>query len=111
MSEKSYTKNAADPDQVKEAKRKELWDKKQEKDDMKALMQLPAFRRFIWRMISFCNVFSDIWHPSAVIHRDAGIQRVGQVLIGMAKGADQEKFFLMWKENDQPEDEDNDNRS
>lgn len=99
----SYVKNAADPEQVKEAKRKELWDKKREKEDMKELMQIPAFRRFIWRIISFCSVFDDIWHPSAVIHRSAGQQRVGQVLLSMAKEADQEKFFQMWRENDQPE--------
>jgi hypothetical protein len=111
MTEKAYNKNAADPEQVEGARKKELWDKKREKDDMRELMQIPAFRRFLWRIITFCSVFDDIWHPSAVIHRSAGQQRVGQVLLGMAKGADQDKFFLMWKENDQNEELDNDNRS
>lgn len=110
--QKSYVKNAADPQQVKEAGRKQLWDKKREKEDMTYLMNDKTFRRFMWRMIEYCDVFNDIWHPSAVIHRDAGRQRVGQVLIAMAKGADMEKFFQMWKENDQnTEDSDNDNGS
>lgn len=108
---KSYVKNAADPEQVQKGGKRELWDKKREIEDMKHLMQDAAFRRFLWRIICFCDVFNDIWHPSAVIHRDAGKQRVGQVLLGMAKGADQEKFFQMWRENDQPEDSANDNGS
>jgi len=104
--EKSYVKNAADPEQVEGGRKKELWDKKREKEDMKHLMQDPVFRRWLWRIISFCDVFNDIWHPSAIIHRSAGQQRVGQILLGEAKDADQEKFFQMWRENDQPEESD-----
>lgn len=97
---KSYVKNVADPQQVAEAKQKEVWDKKLEKEDIAYLMTLPEFRRYLWRLAGFCGVFDQVWHPSALIHKLAGMQYVGQVAIKQAKGANLECFFKMWREND-----------
>lgn len=105
---KPYVKNVADPEQVKEAKRKETWNKKVEKEDVAYLMKQPEFRRYLWRLASFCGVFEEVWHPSALIHKLAGMQYVGQVALKQAKGADIESFFKMWRENDQEMNEDDD---
>lgn len=108
MAPKPYVKNAADPKQVKSAKKRELWDQKEELNDVKHLMQTPQFRRFIWRLLIICNVFDEVWHPSALIHKLAGMQHVGQLTMKTIKQADMEKFFLMWRENDDQSPEDND---
>lgn len=105
---KSYVKNAADKNQVKEASNKELWDRKTELEDARFIMQHAPGRRFIWRLLVQCEVFEDIWISSAEIHRRAGWQQKGQIVMKLVKRADPEKFFLMWKENDEQE-IDNDN--
>lgn len=43
--------NAADPAQVKRAQQKSKDAQDQKRSDLKALLQLPEFRRFIWEVI------------------------------------------------------------
>lgn len=98
MSEKSLVKNAADPDQVKEATNKERRQREQELNDIRHLLQTRQGRRFLWRMLSRCNCFSTIWEPSAKIHFNAGVQDVGFFLLGEITAANEDAFLLMMKE-------------
>lgn len=51
MTEKSFVKNAADPEQVKSAKQKEKFKKQNDRNDLLWVLSDIRGRRFIWRMI------------------------------------------------------------
>lgn len=91
--------NVADPAQVKNAEKKILSQRDQELNDLKSVLNLPYGRRFIWRLLSTCKTFASVWHPSALIHYQAGQQDIGHFLMSEIAEADQELLFLMMKEN------------
>ena len=55
MVDKPLVKNAADESQVNSAKKKEKITRRDELDDVAILIKQAAFRRFIWRLFSFCS--------------------------------------------------------
>lgn len=101
-------KNAADPKQVKEAKKSEKFKRRDELDDIRFLLQFKQFRRFIWRVLQFCNVFSSIWRPSAEIHHLSGKQDTGHFVMGEVTEASPDAFLMMMKESKEGELEDAD---
>ena len=74
----SQVKNAADRKQVKKAKNKLRDAQIQAQEDLRFLMQSPQGQRFLMRLLGKCRLNQSIWHPSAAIHKNAGIQEVGQ---------------------------------
>lgn len=78
--DKAVVRNAADHKQVKKAKRTQKEARKQEIADLRYIMETPQGQRFLMRMLSKCRVNQSVWHPSAAIHKNAGIQEVGQNL-------------------------------
>ncbi len=96
--------NVADGKTVKDAGKKEKWGYRQNKDDLVYLLTLPQFRRYIWRLLDTCNIFSSIWRCSAEIHRLAGRQELGQDILVEVTQADPDAFVTMLKENQKPED-------
>lgn len=50
--------NVADETQVKEAGRKEKYKRTRELDDLRTVLSTPQGRRFIWKMLSSCDVIS-----------------------------------------------------
>lgn len=97
--EKVSVRNAGDPEQVKKAAKADHLNRKAELNDLRTLLALPAFRRFIWRMLSYCKVFGSVWHPSALIHHNSGQQDVGHWVMGELAQASQDSFLVMMKEN------------
>lgn len=95
----AFVKNAADPEQVKAAKRKERFNREDELNDIRFLLTLPQFRKFIWRMITYCNVFASIWRPSAEIHHLSGKQDVGHFILAEVVEANEDAFLQMMKES------------
>lgn len=104
MSQQPLVKNAADRQQVEKARKTERFARKNEIDDMKFLLAIPQFRRFVWRLLKFCSVFSSIWRPSAEIHHLSGKQDTGHWIMGEVTEADPDAFLLMMKESKEKSD-------
>jgi hypothetical protein len=73
--------NAGDEQQVKEARRKEKYIRKNELADVREVLAIPAGRRLLWRLMKHCKVWESVWHPSALIHYNSGQQDVGHFLL------------------------------
>lgn len=90
--------NAADKEQVKEARQKELRGRELELNDMKNVLSTPYGRRFVWRILGHCKVFESIYHGSSLIHYNSGKQDVGHYLLSEISDADQNALFKMMQE-------------
>jgi hypothetical protein len=91
-------RNAADPDQVKHASRKDRDRRERELADLRAVLAQAAGRRVLWRLLEHCSVFGSIWHPSALIHANAGRQDVGHYLMAEITEANEDAIFTMMQE-------------
>ena len=92
-------KNAADPEQVEKAAKKVGLARENELADLKAVLAMPQGRRLLWRLLTHCSVFESIWHPSALIHANAGRQDVGHFIMAEITEANEDALFQMMKEN------------
>lgn len=101
MSQHAAVKNAADPEQVKRAKLRDEWDAKNALIDLQGVLATPAGRRVMWRLLEHCKVFESIWHPSALIHANAGRQDVGHFIMAQIAQADERAFATMMMEASQ----------
>lgn len=99
MRDDAMVKNAADPEQVKNAVTKTNLKRDDELNDLRYLLTLPQFRRFVWRLLKFCKVFETIWSPSALIHYNSGQQDVGHFVTAEVVSADPEALVKMMVEN------------
>jgi hypothetical protein len=97
--DKVAVKNAADEKQVKAAKDKELRGRELEMQDMANVLATPSGRRLVWRLLKHCRVFETIWHNSALIHYNAGMQDVGHFILAEINDADPDSLLRMIKEN------------
>lgn len=95
----AQVKNAADPRQVARAKKVEKERREIELEDLRAVLATDEGRRFIWRMISHCQVFGSVWSPNERIHYNAGVQDVGHWLLAEVSEADEIKILEMMQEN------------
>lgn len=75
------TYNAADPKQVKERTRKADRQQEHRDDDLRELLKLAAFRRFIWHLIcERCQIYTSPFHPNGstqtlnIGRRDVGLE-------------------------------------
>lgn len=56
---RAAVRNAADPEQVKEATRKEKDGLKTERDDVRSILETPYGKRFVWRLLAHCGLFES----------------------------------------------------
>lgn len=92
---RSMVKNAADAKQVKRAEQAERRLREDWLNAMRAVITTPKGREFIWGVLAHCKVFETIWHPSALIHYNSGLQDAGHWLMKELNDADQDAFLLM----------------
>jgi hypothetical protein len=79
---KALVKNAASSEQVKKAGEKEESRADQELQDLRLLLSIAEGRRFIWRLMVHCNVFSSVFGDSdRDTNRKVGKQDVGHFLL------------------------------
>lgn len=64
MSEDEEPYNAGSAKQVRARGRKEAKLEAQATEDLKALLESPAGRRFLWRLLGKCGVWQTSFHPS-----------------------------------------------
>lgn len=100
---KALVRNASSKKQVKDAVRKEKFNRESELEDIKEVLKSVNGRRFIWRILSKCKTFESIWQPSAMIHYNSGMQDLGHFIMAEITDADAELLFLMMKENKKEE--------
>ena len=91
--------NAADPKQVKNAKRKEKFDREGVLQDIRMVLSTPEGKRLIWRLLSHCRTFESIYEQSARIHYNAGQQDLGHFIMAEIISADEQLLFTMMKDN------------
>lgn len=91
-------RNAADPEQVKEAGRREKELLKRWRADVSFILSTPEGRRFFWGMLEKAGVYRSVWEPSAKIHFNAGQQDFGHWLLAEATAADADSYLLMQRE-------------
>lgn len=104
MSDKMYPqKNAADEEQVKQARSREKRIRERELSDIRYLLQSPQGRRFLWKLMGRCKTFESIWEPSAKIHFNAGQQDLGHFIMAEIIEADENSLLQMMKESKQGE--------
>lgn len=88
MNEPPY--NAADPKQVNARKRtaKELAERNQE--DVRTLLKLPEFRRYVWRhMHETCGLMRSASNPNGSVQStNLGMQDVARILWTEIEGVD-----------------------
>lgn len=100
MAEKPLVKNAADPEQVRQAGEKEKRNKEKAEDDVYTILSTPQGRRFFYRMIKECGVYSTSFDSNP--HRMAfleGQRNVGLSLLAQMNESRPEAYALMMKEN------------
>lgn len=68
MAERALTKNAADPEQQREAKRKEARLVQLEREDFIAVMTSVQGRRFVYRMLEEFGVLTQTYHRDPYEH-------------------------------------------
>jgi hypothetical protein len=73
---RARVRNAADPEQVKGARRAERDQAEVERQDMLVLLGIPEARRYLWRLMAFCHVFETVW-PGTMADFENGERNVG----------------------------------
>ena len=100
--EQSLVKNAADPQQIKEAKQKEKLKRDVAADDLRKVMRTPEGRRVMWRLLARCGTqrISYIGHPyeTHTLFLE-GERNVGLMLTADLVEACKEQYLLMLQEN------------
>lgn len=90
--------NAADRQQVERAGRRDKDKAENVRNAWREIVKSPAGRVVLWDLLEHCSVFKSIWHPSALIHANAGRQDVGHHVLAKINDADPEAIFTMMKE-------------
>lgn len=100
MSDEEVVPNAADPKAVRESGRKEKRREQQAEDDLRALLQQPAGRRFLMRLIAQkCHTFQTSYHPSGQqFAANEGRRGVGVELMTEIMALDPEAWITMLRE-------------
>lgn len=105
MTRKPLVTNAGDPRQVRRAGQAERLRRTDELNDLREVLSNVAGRRFIWRLMERCKTFESVWHPSALVHYQAGEQDVGHWLMAEINETSRKLFFQMiqehWPEGDE----------
>jgi hypothetical protein len=94
----SFVKNAADKEQVKSAKQKELLGREAELNDLRVVLNTVHGRRVFWRLLGKFGLNQSVYHPSALIHYKSGQQDAAHTLLAEICEADEEQYFQMMRE-------------
>ena len=98
---KSLVRNAADPEQVKKAAKKEERERFEELNDLRVVMNSREGRRFLFRLINrICHYdTNDFNNSGSITYHSLGERNIGRVVKSDAIEASYEAFQLMEREN------------
>lgn len=92
--------DASDPEQINKARKKAGRAKSDDTDIVKAIMELPTGRAWMYRLLARCGTFTAAAHNiSHEIDRAVGRQMVGHWVMEDIMNAAPEKYWIMIKEN------------
>ena len=81
MGEGALVKNAADPEQVRKAGKKVKTREENETLDLEAILNTPHGRRFVWKILKRCRMYSDNFSSDAlVMAQNEGMRKIGLIL-------------------------------
>lgn len=87
--------NAANEDQVKDAKVKVKITRDTELNDFRSVMSTESGARLLLRLLRHCGTHASIWEPSAKIHYNAGKQDVGHFVQSEMVQADLKRYYAI----------------
>lgn len=90
-------KNAADEQQISNAKQKEKLGRERELNDLKFLLSSEQGRRFVWRYLELCGVFKSSFTGSSETFFLEGQRNIGLKLLADVMEADPESYIKMQK--------------
>jgi hypothetical protein len=91
--------NAADPKQVKNAGQREKALRRQELAELRWVLSDRRGRRFLWKHLSTCGIYTTPYHPSgSTVYHNVGRGDVGRELLAQILEADQAAYLLMQQE-------------
>lgn len=92
--------NLADKQSVNEAEQIADLERKQELNDIRALLSNAAGRRFVWRMLGECKTFGSVYDSdSSQMSYLSGKQDLGHFIVAEIVNADENLLFKLMKEN------------
>jgi xanthine dehydrogenase iron-sulfur cluster and FAD-binding subunit A len=95
---KALVKNAADPEQVKQAKLTEKLKAEQWAADVAAVMATMQGRRFVWSILAETHQFESIFRTSSEIYYLSGQQDVGKWLTKQVARLCPKEYLTMQQE-------------
>lgn len=89
--------NIANPQEVKKMEKKETLKAFESRDDLKFILSTAQGRRFIWRYLEACQIFTAIHLTSEELHFVNGKRSVGLQLLDEVMASDPKAFIDMMK--------------
>lgn len=102
---KSFVKNASDPKQVKRAKQKEKFQEEDELKDLNEILALESGKRFIWRYLEKCGVFSSSFTGNSETFFREGERNIGLQLLAEVTKANAQSLIDMMNNNNKTQGE------
>lgn len=96
--ERAAVRNAADPEQVRRAGKKDRDREELFRASLVLVMQTAPGRAVLWGLLERAGVYRSIWSPNSEIHYNAGRQDFGHELMATIIAADEEAYLLMERE-------------
>lgn len=96
---KALQENAADPVQVKFARRKASQRLENEISDLRVVLASQEGRRVFWRLLEHCKVFESIFDTGSQIYANAARQDVGHFIMAKIDQSDDQALFKMMTEH------------
>jgi hypothetical protein len=98
VSDRALVRNAADPQQVRRAARKERELEEQFLEALRVATSTPEGRLVFRTLLEKLGVYRSVWEPSAKIHYNAGRQDAGHELQAYLLQASEEHYDQMERE-------------
>ena len=99
MAEKALVKNAADPEQVEQARQKVESANDKRLNDVREVLNTRRGRRFFWRYLEICGVFKTSNASEHQIFYNEGMRNIGLQLLADVNEAAPNAYLLMLKES------------
>ena len=98
--DEAVVRNAADKEQVRNARKVVKDAEFDAHENVRVLLQLPQFRDFVWRLMGHCRTFEATFHPDPYQHAfNAGAREVGNFVNVMLMESDPDAFIQLINEN------------
>lgn len=98
MADRSQVRNAASPDQVRRAERREKRLAELSRAALVEVMRSPAGRMVLWDLLERAGIYRSIFTTNAEIYYRAGRQDFGHELLAMILEADEAGYEVLERE-------------